>query len=95
MTRNTHDSEEELPPKRVIFLKLELKDVINGRKWQNSAFVKLNLNTRIVEGQSLNGSTNASLNGYNDKLDYEKLESRSKAEGNNVLYYCGKPFMDI
>jgi len=43
----------------------------------------------------LNGSTNASLNGYNDKLDYEKLESRSKAEGNNVLYYCGKPFMDI
>ena len=27
---------------RIIYLKNEIKDVINGRKWQNSAFVKLN-----------------------------------------------------
>ena len=28
--------------KRIIYLRSEYKDVINGRKWQNSAFAKLN-----------------------------------------------------
>jgi len=35
--------------KRVIYLRNEIKDVINGRKWQNSAFIKLSANTMIVD----------------------------------------------
>ena len=66
---------------RVIYLKNEIKDVINGRKWQNSAFIKLNLNSMIVDQ-------------YN--IDYEKLESRGTGNQNGAgssLCYGGNPLM--
>jgi len=42
-------NKQYMPKKRVIYLRNEIKDVINGRKWQNSAFIKLNPNTMIVD----------------------------------------------
>jgi hypothetical protein len=64
---------------KVIYLKNEIKDVINGRKWQNSAFIKLNPNTMIVDQSN---------------FDYEKLESRGTTGGSGAgscAYYGGQP----
>lgn len=37
------------PGKRVFYQRSDYKDVINGRKWQNSSFAKLNQNTMIID----------------------------------------------
>ena len=51
------------PGKRVFYQRSDYKDVINGRKWQNSAFARLNKNTMIIDEQN--------------QFEYEKIESRS------------------
>lgn len=64
---------------RVIYLKNEIKDVINGRKWQNSAFIKLSPNTMIVD---------------QNHLEFDKLESRGTGPSTgagSALYYRGNP----
>jgi hypothetical protein len=48
--------------KRIIHFRNEIKDHINGMKWQNSSFIKLNQNLIIKEQQN---------------IDYCKLESRA------------------
>lgn len=45
---NPGEKKQPIPAfQRVIYLSNEIKDVINGRKWQNSAFIKLNKNIMI------------------------------------------------
>ena len=51
------------PGKRVFYQRSDYKDVINGRKWQNSSFAKLNQNTMIIDEQN--------------QFEYEKMESRT------------------
>lgn len=48
-SKGSKQQSQNLIPQKVIYLKNEIKDVINGRKWQNSAFIKLNKNLMIVD----------------------------------------------
>lgn len=60
-------------------MKNEIKDVINGRKWQNSSFIKLNNNMIVVDPTY---------------LDHDKLESRGTGPSTgagSALYYKGYP----
>jgi hypothetical protein len=64
---------------KIIFLNNEIKDVINGRKWQNSAFIKLGKNLMITDQNT---------------IEHENFEARgigSSTDAKSNLYYGGHP----
>ena len=69
--------------KRVFYWRHDFKDVINGRKWQNSSFTKLNNNMLIINEAN--------------SWEYENMKSRGRPKGKNNppnpgdLYYNDHP----